>query len=139
MMVAFCHISRSGSRGRRQDDQRVLGQAHRLTLARDGRGSLTILSPAHRTDRIYPSMHGPSRLPGHLRLAADHQAEPALEPEHATARAHVDEVHALGLENLRPGDVVAVVAVAAVDDNVTRRQQRSQFVDGAFGGPAGRQ
>src|SRR5687768_11634811 len=38
-------------------------------LARDGRGSLTIISPAHRIDRIYPSMHGPSSVHGNLYLA----------------------------------------------------------------------
>jgi hypothetical protein len=40
-------------------------------LARDGRGSLTILSPIHTIDRIYPSMHGPSSVHGNVYLAAD--------------------------------------------------------------------
>ena len=51
-------------------------------------------------------------------LAADHEAEPALEPEHAAAGADVDVVDALRLQARGAVDVVAVVGVAAVDDDV---------------------
>ena len=51
-------------------------------------------------------------------LATDHQAEPTLEAEHTTTGADVDVVDALGPEHLGAVDVVAVVRVAAVDDDV---------------------
>ena len=51
-------------------------------------------------------------------LAADHEAVAALEAEDAAARADVDVVHPARLELGGAVDVVAVVAVAAVDDDV---------------------
>ena len=59
-------------------------------------------------------------------LAADHQAEAPLEAEHAAAGADVDVVHALGRQRLGPVDVVAVVGVAAVDDDVARAHALGQ-------------
>ena len=62
-------------------------------------------------------------------LAADHEAEPALEPEHAAARPAVDVVDPLRLELLRALDVVSVIAVAAVDDDVVRLHQLRELAD----------
>ncbi len=62
-------------------------------------------------------------------LAPDHQAEAALEAEHAAARADVDVVDALGLQLRRAVHVVAVVAVAAVDDDVAGLEQLGDLVD----------
>src|SRR5690606_6517622 len=45
----------------------------------------------------------------------------------ATARAHVDVVHAGGLEGGGPVDVVAVVGVAAVDDDVAGGHQPGEL------------
>ena len=53
-----------------------------------------------------------------LLLAADHQAEAALEAPDAAARAAVDVVDALLAQRRRVPDVVDVVRVAAVDDDV---------------------
>ena len=65
----------------------------------------------------------------HVVFAADHEAEPALEPEHATARAAVDVVDALRLQPRRAIDVVAVVGVAAVDDDVAGLEVLLQLGD----------
>ncbi len=61
-------------------------------------------------------------------LAADHQAEAALEAKDAAARAAVDIVDADRLELLRPDDVVTVIRVAAIDDDVAFGQQRLEPV-----------
>ena len=66
-------------------------------------------------------------------LAADHQAEAALEAEDAAARPDVDVVDpALG-ELACPPDVVVVPGVAAVDHGVSRLEQRGELGDGALG------
>ena len=62
-------------------------------------------------------------------FAADHEAEPAVETEHATARAAVDVVDAARLEPRGAIDVVAVVRVATVDDDVALVEVREQLVD----------
>ena len=64
-----------------------------------------------------------------LVLAADHQAVAALEAEHAAAGADVDVVDALLAQLGRPVDVLAVVGVAAVDDDVARLHQLGQLLD----------
>src|SRR5262249_26025800 len=51
-------------------------------------------------------------------FAADHEAEAAVQPEHPSARADVDIVDALSLQLGGPVDVVAIIRVAAVDDDV---------------------
>ena len=51
-------------------------------------------------------------------LAADHQAEAALQPEHAAAGADVDVVDALLGQLGGMADVVVVVRVAPVDDHI---------------------
>ena len=53
-----------------------------------------------------------------LGLTADHHAEPAIEPEHTTARSNVDVVHTKLREPRRTLYVIAVVGVAAVDHDV---------------------
>ena len=63
LVVALCVLAHVRGRG----DPLVLENK----LARDGRGSLAIISPVHRIDRIYPSMHGPSSVHGNLYLAAE--------------------------------------------------------------------
>src|SRR5262245_27363812 len=68
-------------------------------------------------------------------LAADHQAEAALEAEDTAARADIDVVDALTGEHLRAIDVVAVVAVAAVDDDVAGLHQVGELVDDLAGDP----
>ena len=62
-------------------------------------------------------------------LAADHEAEAALEAEHAAARADVDVVDALRAKRVGAVDVVAVVGVAAVDDDVALGEQRRELVE----------
>src|SRR5437870_306479 len=57
-----------------------------------------------------------------VRLAADHEAVAALEPEHAAAGAAVHVVEPVAGEPARAIDVVAVVGVPAVDDGVTARE-----------------
>ena len=67
-----------------------------------------------------------------LVLAADHQAEAALESPHAAARPDVDVVDALLAERVGVPDVVDVVRVAAVDDRVAGlehlRERRDRLV-----------
>ena len=67
-----------------------------------------------REDRLEP--------PERVLVAADHQAEPALEPEDAPARPAVEVVDPARSELLGAADVVRVVRVAAVDDRVSRLQ-----------------
>ena len=69
----------------------------------------------------------------HLGLATDHEAEAPLEPEHSAARSHVDVVQAASHQLLGSIDVVAVVGVAAVDDDVARRHAIGQVIDGLAG------
>ncbi len=72
-----------------------------------------------------------------LRLAADHQAEAALEAPDAAARADVDVVDAFLLELLRVANVVVVVGVAAVDDRVAGLEHLGQRLDRLVGDLAG--
>ena len=65
----------------------------------------------------------------HLVLPADHQAETPVEAEDPAAGADVDVVDAAGPQALGPVDVVAVVRVAAVDDDVARFQVLEQLLD----------
>ena len=62
-------------------------------------------------------------------FAPDHQAEAALQPEDAAARADVDVVDALWLQHRGAIDVVAVVAVATVDDDVAGLEEITELVD----------
>src|SRR5665648_1085983 len=64
-----------------------------------------------------------------LGFATNHEAEAAFETEHAPTGADVNEPDpALG-KRVGPVDVVAVVAVATVDDDVARLEPGSQVVD----------
>jgi hypothetical protein len=71
-------------------------------------------------------------MPDHLRLAADHQAVAAFASPDAAAGSDVDVVHAARGEFLCAPDVIDVVGIAAVDEDVTGRQQWQQVVDGAI-------
>ena len=63
--------------------------------------------------------------PGHdLGFPADHQAVAAFESPHPAAGAAVHVVNVLGDQPFGPGDVIAVIGVAAVDDRVAGLQQR---------------
>src|SRR5688572_32564888 len=59
-----------------------------------------------------------------LTLAADHQAVAALESPHAARCSHVDVMDSGSGQCAGPLDVVVIMRVAAVDDDVVRRQQR---------------
>src|SRR5690606_18693908 len=67
-------------------------------------------------------------------LAADHLAVTVLEPEDAAAHARVDVVDARGAELACAAYVVDIVRVAAVDDRVADRKQRSELRDDAVDG-----
>lgn len=67
-------------------------------------------------------------------LAADHEAEAAYQPEDAATGATVNVVDATLAGTL---DIVAVVAVAAIDDDVPRIHVRGELVHGAAGDAAG--
>ena len=73
-----------------------------------------------------------------LRLAADHQAEAAVEAPDAAARAAVDMVDVLLAERLGVPDVVDVVRVAAVDHDVARLEGVPERGDGLVGDLPGR-
>ena len=73
-----------------------------------------------------------------LLLAADHQAEAALEAPDAAARADVHVVDPLVPERARVADVVVVVRVAAVDDRVAGLQHLGQRLDRLVGDLTGR-
>jgi hypothetical protein len=68
-----------------------------------------------------------------LVLAADHQAEAALEAENAAGRADVHVVDTARGQLLGLGDVVSVVAVATVDDDVARLHKLRDLIDDAAG------
>jgi hypothetical protein len=74
-----------------------------------------------------------------LLLAADHHAEAALQPPDPARGPDVDIMDALG--GAIPGamDVVTIEAVAAVDDDVARRRDAAQGLDGLLGRRAGGQ
>ena len=78
-----------------------------------------------------------SRCRDDVVLAADHEAEPALEAEDAAGRADVDVVDAALLELGRLRDVVAVVGVPAVDHDVARLHGRRDLVDDRAGDAGG--
>jgi hypothetical protein len=69
-----------------------------------------------------------------LLISTDHQTVAALQPEHPAAGAAIDVMYAALLKRLRSQDVVAVVAVAPVDDGVAGSHARGELFDG----PAGR-
>ena len=71
-----------------------------------------------------PRVRGADSTPG-----ADHQAIAALEPGDAAARADVDVVLTRGTERFGAPDVVAVVRIAAVDDDVAGIEVRLQLLD----------
>ena len=64
-----------------------------------------------------------------LGLPADHEAEASFETEHAPAGADLDELDSALGKGVGPVDVVTVVAVAPVDDDVTRLEPGRQVVD----------
>ena len=66
-------------------------------------------------------------------LAADHQAESALQPEDPAARADVNVVDAMFRKPGGTIDVVAVVAVPAVDDDVLALHGGRQLLHGGPG------
>jgi hypothetical protein len=68
-------------------------------------------------------------------LAADHQAVAAVQAPDAAAGADVHVVQAVLFQRLRPGDVVQVVRVAAVDHHIVGLQQRDQLVQGLLHDP----
>src|SRR5205807_1953025 len=68
------------------------------------------------------------------RLAADHQAVPALPSPDAAAGPDIDIADALLAELLPAADIVDVVGIAAVDDDVSGRQMRQQVIDGRVHG-----
>src|SRR5262249_18272104 len=67
-----------------------------------------------------------------LALAANHQAKPAVEPEHPTTGTHVHEVDTGLLQTGGALDVVAVVRVATVDDDVAGLETRHELLDRRF-------
>src|SRR5450756_2627533 len=71
-------------------------------------------------------------------LSADHQTVAALQPEHPAAGAAIDVMYAPRLERLRSFEIVAVVAIAAVDDDVTGIHARGQFLDCPAGHSGGK-
>ena len=72
--------------------------------------------------------HRPQPL-DRLVVAADHQAEAAVEAEDAAARAHVDPVDPALAQVGLPPQVVDVVRVAAVDDRVAVGEVRREVGD----------
>src|SRR5207302_8869909 len=54
----------------------------------------------------------------HVGLAADHQAIPLLEPEHAATRSNIDTMNTERPQLLGAADIVVVVRVAAIDDDI---------------------
>ncbi len=64
---------------------------------------------------------------------ADHEAITALKAEHAAAGAGIHVMDALGLELRGPAHIVAVVGVAAVDDDVPGLQHLGHLVDDIAG------
>src|SRR5581483_10322845 len=70
-------------------------------------------------------------------LATDHHAVAAFEAEHAAARADVHVVDAGRCEHLGAVDVVAVVRVAAVDDDVVAVEQLHELINGVATNAAG--
>ncbi len=57
-------------------------------------------------------------MPGHFALTADHQAVAPLQTPDAAARPHVNIVDPRRLEFPGPANVVAIIRIAAVDEDV---------------------
>jgi hypothetical protein len=89
-----------------------------VEIALFGRGGVAGLAfrPPRRVDARRERGEDRAEPGDDLVLPADHQAKAALEPEHAAGGADVDEMDALRSERGRAVEVIAVVAVAAVDD-----------------------
>ncbi len=67
----------------------------------------------------------------------DHEAVPAVQAEDATAGSDVDVVDSLRLQCGGAANVVAVVRVAAVDDDVPRLEHLGELIDDAAGEAGG--
>ena len=106
----------------------VLGGAGASFAARGAGGGLDARSQ-RAEDRIEP-------FDG-LGLAADHHAEATLQAEHAAAGADIDVADAPLGERRRPVDVVAVVAVAAVDEDIALVEMLGHIGDDAVGDAGG--
>src|SRR5665647_3305013 len=57
-------------------------------------------------------------------FATDHQAITTFHPRNATAGAHIHMMHPMLLQFSRAPNIVTVIGVAAIDDDVTRFEQR---------------
>ena len=66
-------------------------------------------------------------------VAADHQAEAHLKAPDPAGGARVEETDAVLAQHRTPADAVLVVAVAAIDQDVTGREERDQGVDRLVG------
>ena len=62
--------------------------------------------------------------------ATHHQAVAALKPEDSAAGSDVDVVDALLLELGRPTYIIAIVGVAAIDDDVAFLHQAGELING---------
>ena len=91
------------------------------------------LLPARRARKVAASggnrFENRVEVPHGFRLPADHQAVAAFQAPHATARAAVDVMDALGLEVARAPAVIAEVRIPAVDDDVVFLQMRHECLD----------
>src|SRR5215213_2634955 len=68
-------------------------------------------------------------------IATNHEAVPTLQPEDPTAGTDVDIVNALLAQLGGPADVIAIVRVAAVDDDVALVEDVGQLLDDFAGDP----
>jgi hypothetical protein len=80
-----------------------------------------------------PERPGVRGVGHHLVVAADHEAVAAVQAPDPAAGPAVDQVDAALPQPGRPLDVVAVVRVAAVDDDVARFHPVGELVDDLLG------
>jgi hypothetical protein len=98
---------------------------HLDKVAGTGRSDMPPAAVRRRSQRLKDR----SKATDTLLVAADHQAEPLSQPPDAAAGADIEEVQA-ALSYLRgPVHGVAVVRIAAVNDDVAGRQQGQETVD----------
>src|ERR1035437_8009124 len=71
-------------------------------------------------------------------LSAYHQAVAAFKPKNPAARAAIDVMDVLRLERFGSQDIVAVIGIAAINDDISSLETQGQFFDKLAGHSGGK-
>src|SRR5829696_2920259 len=129
VLDAVVHHLHEVARARRTAVQIALLLGRELTVATGGSGDFTGAWRNRLQDRV--------DYLDRLVIATNHEAVTTLQPEDPTAGTDVDIVNALLAQLGGPADVIAIVRVAAVDDDVAFVEDVGQLLDDFAGDPSG--